>query len=215
MDKLFGKKPTVKEQLKENDRALRKVNRDVDRDRRELEREEKKLEADIKKAAKEGNKQVATVLAKQLINIRKQKTRTYTANSRIQAAGSTAKAMGANVKLTEAMGATAKTMGQMNKVMNPQAVAQTMRDFEMANTKMAMTEEMMNDTLDDILNESGDEEESDAIVSQVLDEIGIEISGKMSDAPSAHKGSLAAKPISDKNADADAEIERMLAQLKS
>ena len=49
MDKLFGKKPTVKEQLKENDRALRKVNRDVDRDRRELEREEKKLEADIKK----------------------------------------------------------------------------------------------------------------------------------------------------------------------
>ena len=43
------------------------------------------------------------------------------------------------------------------KVMNPQAVAQTMRDFEMANTKMNMTEEMMNDTLDDIMNEDGDE----------------------------------------------------------
>jgi hypothetical protein len=35
--------------------------------------------------------------------------------------------------------------------------------------------------LDDILNESGDEEEGDAIVNQVLDEIGIEISGKVSD----------------------------------
>lgn len=123
--------------------------------------------------------------------------------------------MGANVKLTEAMGATAKTMGQMNKVMNPQAVAQTMRDFEMANTKMNMTEEMMNDTLDDIMKEDGDEEEEDAIVSQVLDEIGIEMSGKMAAAPSAHKGSLAAQPISSKNNDADAEIERMLAQLKS
>ena len=38
----------------------------------------------------------------------------------------------------------------------------------------------VNDTLDDIMNESGDEEEGDAIVNQVLDEIGIEISGKVS-----------------------------------
>ena len=37
----------------------------------------------------------------------------------------------------------------------------------------------MNDALDDILDESGDEEEQDAIVTQVLDEIGIEISGKV------------------------------------
>ena len=32
---------------------------------------------------------------------------------------------------------------------------------------MGMTEEMMNDTLDDLLTESGDEEEQDAIVNQV------------------------------------------------
>jgi len=42
-----------------------------------LEREEKKLEMDIKKAAKVGNKQACTVLAKQLVQLRKQKTRTY------------------------------------------------------------------------------------------------------------------------------------------
>ncbi len=37
----------------------------------------------------------------------------------------------------------------------------------------------VSDSLDDILGESGDEEEEDAIVNQVLDEIGIEISGKV------------------------------------
>ena len=37
----------------------------------------------------------------------------------------------------------------------------------------------VNDSLDDILGESGDEEEQDAVVNQVLDEIGIEISGKV------------------------------------
>ena len=44
---------------------------------------------------------------------------------------------------------------------------------------MNMTEETMNDALDDILAESGDEEEEESIVNQVLDEIGIEISGKV------------------------------------
>ena len=88
--------------------------------------------------------------------------------------------MGANVKLAESMAATTKTMGSMNKMMNPQQMAKTMQEFDMANTKMGMTEEMMNDTLDDILADSDDEAEQDAVVNQVLDEIGIEISGKVS-----------------------------------
>ena len=66
--------------MRENDKALRKVTRDVERDRRELEREEKKLEAEIKKAAKMGNKQAATV---QVINVRKLKTRTYNMTSKV------------------------------------------------------------------------------------------------------------------------------------
>ncbi len=37
----------------------------------------------------------------------------------------------------------------------------------------------MNDALDDILADSDDEEEEQAIVNKVLDEIGIEISGKV------------------------------------
>ena len=76
-----------------------------------------------------------------LINLRKQKERTYTAASQIQAAGHSAKAMGANVKLAEAMAETAKTMGQMNKQMDPMKVAQTMSEFEKQNMRMEMTEE--------------------------------------------------------------------------
>lgn len=42
---------------------------------------------------------------------------------------------------------------------------------------------LVNDTLDEIFDESGDEEECQDIVSQVLDEIGIEISGKVRQFP--------------------------------
>ena len=80
---IFAKKPTLEEQMKENDRALRRVSRGVNRDRNQLEREEKKLEDEIRKLAKAGNKEALTVLAKQLVQVRKQKTRTYVANSKV------------------------------------------------------------------------------------------------------------------------------------
>jgi len=65
----------ILEQQRDADRQLRKVNRELERDRTQLEREEKKLEMEIKKMAKEGNKQGCAILAKQLIQLRKQKTR--------------------------------------------------------------------------------------------------------------------------------------------
>ena len=168
---------------------------------------------EIKKAVKAGNKQAATVLAKQLVQMRKQKTRTYVVQSQIRGANSQSKIMGANVKLAETMGQTSKVMGQMNKLMDPQKVAKQMQEFEMANAKMEMTEETMNDALDDILNDSEDEDEEQAVINQVLDEIGIEITNKVSDAPSAPKGKVGAK--SAVTSEEDKEIEAMLAQLKA
>lgn len=88
--------------------------------------------------------------------------------------------MGANIALAGAMKTTTKTMADMNKIMRPEAIAGDMKAFQMANMKMEMTDEMINESLDDMLTESGDESESDNIVSQVLDEIGIEVSGKVS-----------------------------------
>jgi charged multivesicular body protein 2B len=77
--------------MREQSRELRRAQRDVDRSRSDLEKQEKQLEMQIKKAAKEGNKQVCNILAKQLIQLRKQKNRTYTASSQIGAIGSQTK----------------------------------------------------------------------------------------------------------------------------
>ncbi|GLG98041.1 Charged multivesicular body protein 2b-B [Gryllus bimaculatus] len=212
MFNLFKKAPTLKEQQRDNDRALRKVGRDVERDRRELEREEKKLEMEIKKMAKEGNKEGCTILAKQLIQLRKQKTRTYAVNSKISGIAAQNKTMGANIKLADAMSTTAKTMGQMNALMKPEKIAADTKAFSQQMMKLDMTDEMINDTLDDMLTESGDEEEGDLIVQQVLDEIGIETSGKLAAAPGPVRGKLGE---SSRAAVTDDDIEAQLAKLKS
>merc|ERR1712083_876284 len=101
-----------------------------------------------------------------------------------------------------------------NKVMDPMKIAKTMSDFEQANTKMSMTEETMNDALDDIMADSDDESEEQAVIDKVLDEIGIEISGKLVNAPSAHAGRIGDKSKT-KATEEDKEIEAMLAQLKA
>lgn len=51
---LFGRKKTPEEMLRQNQRALNKAMRDLDRERQKMEQQEKKVIADIKKMAKQG-----------------------------------------------------------------------------------------------------------------------------------------------------------------
>lgn len=211
MAALFKKK-TVDDVIKEQNKELRGTQRAITRDRTALEKQERQLELEIKKMAKTGNKDACKVLAKQLVQLRKQKTRTYAVSSKITSMSTQTKVMGSQVKMAGAMSTTAKTMQTVNKKMDPQKTMQTMQNFQKENLKMEMTEEMINDTLDDIFDGSEDEDESQDIVNQVLDEIGIEISGKMSKAPSAGKG-LPSASASKANTISDEEIERQLKAL--
>ena len=204
-----GNEPTLRDQMRYSDRQLRKTGREIERDRRELERDEKKLELEIKNAAKTGNKQVVTILVKQLMQLRKQKARSYVANGKIKAWNAQTKVMGANAKLAGSMNTLAKCMSSVNNIMKPEQLSATMQQFAEASAQIDMSGEVINDALDDILNESGDEEESEGIVQQVLDEIGIDISAKVMQAPSA-PGKIAISASKE-----TADLEARMAKLKS
>lgn len=65
---------------------------------------------EIKKAARLGNKAACTMYAKQLVQLRKQKTRLMTAGSQIGAVGAQSKVMQANSVMAGAMSTTAKVI---------------------------------------------------------------------------------------------------------
>lgn len=207
MDKLFGKKKTIDQQVKEQDREMRRVNRGLERDRGQLQKEEKKLEMEIKKAAKMGNKEACGILAKQLVQLRKQKTRSYAAGAKMSGISAQSKMMATNTKMAQSMASTTKTMASINKTMDPEKVAKTMQQFERENMKFEMSEEMMNDALESAFGESDDEEETDAIIGKVLDEIGIDNMGQMARAPAANTREPATNEVTDD------EIERQLKAL--
>ncbi|KAI1884948.1 hypothetical protein AGOR_G00215150 [Albula goreensis] len=211
MASLFKKK-TVDDVIKEQNKELRGTQRQITRDRTALEKQEKQIELEIKKMAKSGNKEACKILAKQLVQLRKQKNRTYAVSSKVTSMSTQTKVMNSQMKMAGAMATTTKTMQAVNKKMDPKKTMQTMQNFQKENMKMGMTEEMINDTLDEIFDESGDEEESQDIVNQVLDEIGIEISGKMVGAPSAGR-SLPSASTSTAAGISDEEIERQLKAL--
>jgi charged multivesicular body protein 2A len=77
----------------------------------------------------------------------------------------------------------------MNKQMNIPAMQRIMMEFEKQNDMMDMKQEMMSDTMDDVLEQENEDEESEEIINKVLDEIGINLSSQLLEAPSAPTGS--------------------------
>lgn len=65
----------------------------------------------------------------------------------------------------------------MNRNMNLPAVQRIMREFEKESATMDMKDEMMGDAVDEAMDDDaegiGEEEEGDAILKEVLDEIGV------------------------------------------
>ena len=84
-----------------------------------------------------------------------------------------------------------KAMMNMNKQMKLPEIQKIMQEFEKQSEIMDMKEEMMSDVIDDALGDEDDEEETDNIVTQVLDELGLQMTDQITGLPIAG-GSVAA-----------------------
>jgi len=71
-------------------------------------------------------------------------------------------------------------MKTMNKQINLPQFNKIMMNFEKESELMDIKEEMMNDAIDNVMEEEDDEEESENIVNQIFDEIGISLNQEVS-----------------------------------
>lgn len=74
-------------------------------------------------------------------------------------------------------------MMSMNRQLNLPQIQKILHEFERQSEIMDMKEEMINDHMDDAMEDEGDEEETDAVVSQVLDELGLQLNDQLSGLP--------------------------------
>ncbi|KAK4792072.1 hypothetical protein SAY86_022507 [Trapa natans] len=238
MSFIFGKRKTPAELLRENKRMLDKSIREIERERQGLQTQEKKLIAEIKKSAKQGQmvsesswnglskliigiEGAVRVMAKDLIRTRHQIEKFFKLKSQLQGVSLRIQTLKSTQAMGEAMKGVTKAMGQMNRQMNLPSLQKIMRDFEMQNERMEMTAEVMGDAIDDALEGDKEEEETEDLVNQVLDEIGINVNQELVNAPSgavaapATKGKVAqAESMSNDDGGIDSELQARLDNLR-
>jgi len=185
MGNAIGTEKTLKEQLRDNKRMINRSIREIDRERTALQQQEKKLIIDIKKMAKEGQTASVNIMAKDLVRTRNYISKFYTMRSQLQGVQLRIQTAKSQEAMTGAMKNTGAIMKSMAQQMNMPKLNKIMMEFAKENEKMEMTQEMIGDTMDDVMEPDQDEEEEERIVSQVLDEIGIDMAGAIAEAPSA------------------------------
>lgn len=177
---LFGRRKTPEELLRQNQRALNKVIRELDRERTQLERQEKKLVTDIKKMAKSGQMDAVRIMAKDLVRTRGFIKKFILMRANIQGIALKVQTLKSQAAMANAMKGVTKALKRMNSKLNLPQLQKIMMEFERESEIMDLKEETMSDTMDDILGEGDEEEETEVIVSQVLDELGISLDQELS-----------------------------------
>lgn len=194
---LFGRSVTPAERLRQHLRSLQRAQRELERERVKLEAQEKKLVTDIKRHARQGQMPACKVMARDLVRTRRNIHKFYQMSTQLQAVGLRMQTLRSTQQMAEAMRGASRTLGSMNKSMNIMAVQKILQEFERESTSMDMKDEIMNDTVEDAIGTQEDEmgegigegEESDAILREVLDEIGLDMHQQLRQAP---EGALAA-----------------------
>jgi len=205
---------TLQEQMRSNKRMINRAIREMDRERTSLEREQVKLERDIKKLAEKGEMQAVRVMAKDLVRTRQYISKFYVMRSNLQSLSLKMQTIKTQHEMGLAMGKMTKQMKRMNKKMNASSLSKMVHEFEMENEKVGLTEEMMNDVMDDAFDDA-DEEEEDAIVSQVLDEIGVRMHDDLQAAPQGAVNEPAAQEKQPAMVSADAAEDAAVSDLEA
>nr|CAD1836162.1 unnamed protein product [Ananas comosus var. bracteatus] len=209
---LFAKKPTAKEALRSSKREVSNATRGIEREIGALQLEERKLVAEIKRTAKTGNEAATKILARQLVRLRQQIANLQGNRAQMRGIATHTQAMYANTAMATGMAGASKAMGAMNKQMAPAKQMKVMQEFQKQSAQLDMTNEMMSDSIDNVLDDDEAEEESVELTNQVLDEIGVDVASQLSSAP---KGKIAGKKVQmDESSEMD-ELVKRLAGLKN
>ncbi|KAF8569550.1 hypothetical protein P879_05591 [Paragonimus westermani] len=197
-------KNTTNKQVRENERVIRSAKRDLTRDQQELRKEESRLETEIRRLAAKGDKKGCAILAKQLIEVRKQATRNMTVQSNLTSVSSGQRIAASTMTMGKVIGSATGVMKEVNKNMDRAKMGQTLQDFSKLQMEIGMKEEAM----DDILDSVDFEDETDEVVNRVLDELHIDTKAQL-DKARVPCDSLPATDTSESMDDLETQLRRL------
>eukprot|EP01105_Mastigella_eilhardi_P009439 TRINITY_DN2229_c0_g1_i2.p2 TRINITY_DN2229_c0_g1~~TRINITY_DN2229_c0_g1_i2.p2 ORF type:complete len:173 (-),score=62.50 TRINITY_DN2229_c0_g1_i2:729-1247(-) len=134
-------------------------------------------------------------MAKDLVRIRQNVQKFYEMRAELQAVSLRLVTLKSTATMSDAMKGAAKAMMSMNKQINLPAMQKIMFEFEKQSEVMEMKQEMMTDTMEGMNSAENEDAETEEVVNKVLDEIGIDLEGRLADAPEAGVPVAAEVPV--------------------
>ena len=179
LEYLFSKPPTMEERLRDTKKQLGRAQRELARERIRLEREETTIVRDLKKVA-EKNPEAGRMYAKNLIRHRNAVKSFYKMEIQLKGTLIQLQLVKSSTAMSNAMRETARVLYVMNNQCNLPQLQRIMKEFEKQNEFMEMKQEIMDDTIDGVMEGDDDSAEEDEAISKVLEEIGVETASTMS-----------------------------------
>uniref|UniRef100_A0A2M3Z7N0 Putative vacuolar sorting protein vps24 n=1 Tax=Anopheles braziliensis TaxID=58242 RepID=A0A2M3Z7N0_9DIPT len=179
---LFGKSQerNPKDMVQEWSSKLRKETFALDRQIRSIQREEDKIKRTLKEAAKKNDKEVCTILAKELIRSRKAVNKIYTSKAHINSVQLQMKNQLATIRVAGSLSKSTEVMQAMQALVKLPEVAATMREMSKEMMKAGIIEEMIDETMESLEDVEEMEQEAQKEIDNVLWEI---TAGKLGEAP--------------------------------
>lgn len=183
MERLFGRPKTDEERTEENRNTIRDAVRQAKRSHDRSERDQVVTINNIRTKARAGcSRQELRIMAKTLVRQRNQAKRFSKIATQLEALSGRMNELRSIQDMNKAMSSVARMMQMMNAQMNPGKVAATMRSIEYENGKMETNMELFDETIDSIMGDEDEEKDTDDVIDRVLDEIGVAMREKLSNA---------------------------------
>ena len=174
MEFLWKPKKTMADMMKENEKNLNQGMRDMERECKRLEREGNKIKNKMKQAAQKNNPRAVRAHAKNLIRIENGCQKFIEMSGQLQATKINLMTIQSTQKMSDVLRTTTRLLMQTSAQCDLRQVQKIMMMFEHQNEMMAEKQEILDDTLNNVADEDGDDERINDIINETLDQKDIE-----------------------------------------
>ena len=180
-EEIVPEKP-VKEQIRDQKRAVDRSKRNLIREQKKLEREKKKMLQEIKKMALKGQTTGAKMLAKDIVRSTNQIKKLDQFVGQLTAVSMRISSCSTLNELGDAMTNAANAMTLVSNKLDPKKMQQMAKVMAKEDFKLEMISDMMGEAMDSIGESMGNEEEEEELYNQVLAEDGVKLEGELTGA---------------------------------
>jgi len=191
--------------------AVRREGRKLDRQIRAIKMEEAKVQKSLKDAAKKGEKDVCTILAKEIIRSRKAVNKIYSSKAQLNSVELGMKNQLATLRVTGSLAKSTEVMKFMEALVKVPEIQASMQELSREMMKAGIIEEMIEDSFES-LEEDDLEEAAQEEVDKILWEV---TSGVLGQAAPVASNELPSEPVGATAASDDEDISEMQARLEA